>query len=255
MRKKTFIKILERQERRVVKMLPKVKEDTYKSTTDVKKVSKEEVRDYFLKKALEQLEPLYEELMSHDPSLSIGLRDLAYLHLRLLYSTSLVRRAIKVMESPPQERPILFTMDSRFLAKAMNLVEFNHQEEAVLVTGIDLGTIKVLTDFLPLEKHSTAVSINALPEMMEKALRKLETERMPLLGVFHSHPGHGPQNPSPIDLNNHETWEVITPLLGAVMTNDGYVTFYSKNLDFEIFIQGNVKRESRNVFKLTDSGG
>jgi len=249
---KKFARLLQRQERQVERVLPKLakSEDT---TSLVKKEMREYLQRYFIGKAQNIIEQRQQDIIEKDPNETNGYDKFhaAYDTLTLLYGLGLVQKAITVVQQPPEERPTIFVTGELFLRKSAKIVEFNGSEEGALITGVNMGNVKVLTDFVALNKQATAVSIEALPEMVGQSLQKMEQLGMPLLGVFHSHPGGGPQGPSRTDLDTHEALEKICPLIGAVFTNDGHVTFYAKDLDFKVQIQGrNIEQLRDNVWKL-----
>ena len=179
---------------------------------------------------------------------------LAYENQEMLHCINLLRKARDVIEQPPALRTMLFVMHEGLLIKCAKAVEFAGHEESVIISGLDLGSVKVVTEMMDFNKDKSVVSINSLPEMIRPVLQKLDKMGLPFLGVFHSHPGGGITGPSSTDLETQTFLEQNYRPLGGVFTNDGYVTFYSKAMDFRVHVIGKTAQQVKpNVWKLPEA--
>jgi hypothetical protein len=213
-------------------------------------------QEYYLEELEETLGRLGKELIE-DCSIFKPLQEKhveAYKLLRLRHCVDLLWKAENLIKQPPSERPHLFVMSEVFLRKVAQEVGFDRNgrgEEGVFISGVELGNVSVLTDIAAFDKKTTSVSISAPPEEVRHVVEMFARYGTRPHAVFHSHPGNGPQGPSSTDLNNHDVWEKFWPILGGVFTNDGYVTCYTKNLNFMVKVQGkNVQQVEKNTWRL-----
>lgn len=75
-----------------------------------------------------------------------------------------------------------------------------------------------------------------------------------LVGIFHSHPGNGPEStrPSGVDWANQETWEACYGIVSGIWSRDGYLRLFSMQ-DRHISVEGNdVTRIGKDVYQLAD---
>lgn len=76
-----------------------------------------------------------------------------------------------------------------------------------------------------------------------------------IVGIFHSHPGHGPHAnfPSGTDLTTHELWERASPLVGGIWSRSGHLRFFSAGRPFTIRVAGtHMEQIDAHQWKLRD---
>ncbi|RLC89222.1 MAG: hypothetical protein DRI37_04340 [Chloroflexi bacterium] len=151
--------------------------------------------------------------------------------------------------------PVYLTSAS-FLARAFRVLARKRHETIVYVTGPEMGgNLFVLTRLLPLKLAQRGIAhARADLKHQVRVLTALEEAGVRLLGMFHSHPGSGPEAtaPSLTDLRTQESMEqggYVT--VGAIFSRDGYIRFFSHQRPFHVHVAGNgITQIEENLFQL-----
>lgn len=160
-------------------------------------------------------------------------------------------------KSQTVHRKLCFAIDSPFAHELVSRLTQTGDENAVYISGIKLGRVRVLTRIVPVELESASeVRAIARPNSCAKALIALHEAGLPLVAMAHSHPGSGPSStfPSSIDLRYLETVQKSgAGVIGVIVNRDCYVRFFTASLPFRVKLQGSdfvPVDGDRNVFKL-----
>jgi len=168
-----------------------------------------------------------------------------------------VKLALKTQPPEPKRVVPTYLIEYRLLKRAFKLLTTDGSERMVLVTGPELDEgIFVLSRMIePKTSRRSACGvepdfgnmIDALSEMEEKDGTRLNA-------CFHSHPGTGKAatGPSGIDIGTQKRLERGGyPTIGAIFSRDGWVRFYSVDLEFEVEVTGKGgENRGEKIFKL-----
>lgn len=157
-------------------------------------------------------------------------------------------------EAGRRTRPTRYVMSSLFLNRSYRYLTKTRPEDLHLATGIVLNGAFVLSEMIQLPNVRRALTgASASPVETSKGLLTIEAYGLRCGGLFHSHPGQGPDStlPSSIDLRNHRTWEKAYPLVGAIFSQDGYIRFFTSSAQPRVHIMGKkVSKINENLYKL-----
>ena len=157
-------------------------------------------------------------------------------------------------EADRRRRPTRYVMSSLFLDRSYRYLTRTRPEDLHLATGVVLNGAFILNEIIQLPNVQRALTgASASPVETSKGLLSIEAYGLTLGGLFHSHPGQGPDStfPSSIDLRNHQTWEKAYPLVGAVFSQDGYIRFFTSSVQPQVDVVGKkVSKIDENLYKL-----
>ena len=147
-----------------------------------------------------------------------------------------------------------YAMTSLFLFRCHKYLTEHDCEEIHLVTGLQLADTFALTDIVRFgDAKRSPTDAFADPLETRRALNAIEGYGLRCGGLFHSHPGTGPNSvtPSPTDLENQRIWEQAYPLVGAIFSRDAHVRFFTAKDSVAFGVQGKrVRRLDERLFKL-----
>lgn len=136
-----------------------------------------------------------------------------------------------------------YKVGTLFLKECAEYLNSSPNEVLHLVTGLEMGKDFYLMDKVEKIKFQ-ANPVGAKAEMSDLSLKLIEMDETYghlLLGVFHSHPFEGATGtqPSGTDRRLQETLEHSGyEAIQAIFSRDGYLRFFSNQLNFEIEIYG-----------------
>lgn len=152
------------------------------------------------------------------------------------------------------EIPTVF-LDSWFLEELIVHLTPQENEEVSYITGQYINNLFIpyrICD-ITLESQSPVYAQGTARSCMD-VLININRRGFKLLIMAHSHPGRGPwaTMPSSIDTGYLGTIQKTgADVLGAIVTRDGHVGFFSVFKDFDIVIQGNgVEYVDKHVCKI-----
>ncbi|MBU2481837.1 MAG: hypothetical protein KJ760_12165, partial [Proteobacteria bacterium] len=132
-------------------------------------------------------------------------------------------------------------------------------ESLVDISGIQLDENLIIMERMEYLQHDTQTSVYARSNLIStyKTLMKIDTYGGLLTGVFHIHPGKGPESirPSVTDINDQMRREKVgMKAIGAIFSRDGFFRFFSKELGINIEIVGKgVKKHDRHLYQLENT--
>jgi len=154
---------------------------------------------------------------------------------------------------------LTYVVSARLLTESFHyLNKDKHNESLVDVSGIKLENI-IFAERLEAIEHDSQNPGYAKSNLNStfRTLMKIDKFGGLLAGVFHIHPGIGPEAnlPSGIDFHDQNRREQVgMKAIGGIFSRDGYVRFFSKNLKFSIKIIGKgVIQHGRYLYQLKDA--
>ena len=138
--------------------------------------------------------------------------------------------------------PVKFILTTFFLRRCYEYVMPSDKETLCYISGIRLKDCVIMDELIKFDmdrQETCYVSGNIISST--KALMTLTDRGFPLTGTVHCHPGRGAAatTPSGIDKRHHGRLEQGGfKALGIIMTEDGYVRFYSDQMPFKVDVIG-----------------
>jgi proteasome lid subunit RPN8/RPN11 len=182
--------------------------------------------------------------------------DIQEMYVRILEIRKLRRALRSIDTSADHPKCAKYVVSSSFLATSLDELTRGPHEQLVYITGPEDGrSFFALTQILRLDMKSSSAA-HAVPDQKSqiKVLSALDRRRERLLATFHSHPGYGADatRPSSIDLSTQRNLENAGyPVIGAILSRDGYIRFYSHNRQFSVSVSGaHCKQNSPTLFRL-----
>jgi hypothetical protein len=152
----------------------------------------------------------------------------------------------------------IYLISAAFLKSAYRSLTKTRDEDLVYATGPDDGErLCALTRMVTFDLAQQSVAC-AVPESTSqlRALLQLDENEERLLATLHSHPGQGPEqaDPSDLDLSTQQGLEQNGyPAIGGVFSRDGYARFYSVDRPFRVVVSGaGVKQVDDCLFQIAD---
>ena len=163
-------------------------------------------------------------------------------------------------EKPDVFHAYKYVISSRLLYECFHyLNQDRHNESLVDISGILFDETCVVMERMECIEHDKQNSVYARSNLIStyRTLMKIDSYGGLLTGVFHIHPGKGPESihPSFTDVNDQVRREKIgMKAIGAIFSRDGYFRFFSKSLGFNIKIVGKgVKKHDRYLYQFENS--
>lgn len=157
---------------------------------------------------------------------------------------------------PPLAFPQIFVLEAFFVRKLISVLTTDANEQMYFLTGPKIGPIRVVSRWaerVSLERQSP-VFVRASARSVADVLIPIIEQGAELHMIAHSHPGSSPgaTTPSSTDLTClGKLQQDGSPVIGCIVTRDGYVRFFSISTTFHVMVLGTgVKEISKNVFHI-----
>lgn len=130
-----------------------------------------------------------------------------------------------------------------------------HNESLIDISGVKFNDHYSMEqkDVLKHEKQSSVYARSNLQSTFQ-TLMKIDSYGGLLTGVFHIHPGMGPDSvhPSAVDINDQRRRENIgMKAIGAIFSRDGYIQFFADRIQFSVNITGKgIIDHGNNLYRL-----
>jgi len=160
-------------------------------------------------------------------------------------SLDVVEEVEEVEDVDEVEEPAPFTvvLDSLFLQRCLEMLGQGRDEELVLVTGVCLSDCAIPMHVVPMDYDYQGIAgARASSFSGRDRLSALTRSGHRLIGLFHSHPGDGPDavSPSGTDRSTQARLEKLGHrVISGIFSRDGYVRVFTCDLAFEVSVHGN----------------
>ena len=142
----------------------------------------------------------------------------------------------------------LFVMDSLLLADCVKELKYDGKEKMLLLSGILLeerGIVLVNRIHRP-QLESSPAHVRHKPGELISIARQIEPYGPKIAAILHSHPGRGIPSPSSDDREFQRAMEELGyRSIAGIVTNEGYIRFFSENLAFDLLVLGRRAKKVR----------
>ena len=151
-----------------------------------------------------------------------------------------------------------YMLSSLFIQDAVHSLTQDAEEDLRYATGFAVErNAYAITRLLEFElSRKTVVAAEGAQESVNRLMIFLHNHDHKLYMTWHSHPGSGPSStaPSSTDLDFHRRLELGNyPVIGAIVSRQGYVRFFSYQRTFKVSIYGKgmeAVNEQQHLYKL-----
>lgn len=159
----------------------------------------------------------------------------------------------------PSQHTFCYVVSSRLLYECFHYLNRDECRESLVdISGIAHNGFFTM-DRMELIEHERRSAIYARSDLRStmKVLMKIDSYGGLLTGIFHIHPGRGPEAicPSCIDLNDQKRREYGgMKAIGAIFSRDAYVRFFSDKTKFNVSVIGKgVIQHDGYLYQLEDT--
>jgi proteasome lid subunit RPN8/RPN11 len=205
-----------------------------------------------LEKAIDFAEQEILELLARDPDVGLEPGEKAYFIHKLLGQWLMLLAAWEGLSyrAPAlvQDTGVLtHVIGAPFLRECSTKVKFGARndlgppdsEKMVYVLGFVQGNLAFPMRIISFKSEARSAQAKAEPQSVARAMAEVDPFEYTLLGLYHSHPGRGPQGPSGLDRETQSSWEAVYKhCVGAIFTDEGHARFFRAHDDFRIQIIG-----------------
>ena len=181
-----------------------------------------------------------------------------YKYFKRIYRVNSVPKIFKKNEYEMPTAEIKYIVSSRLITDCFYMLDTDSINESIIdISGFQINKVTIFMERIEKIDIDYKNPFYAKSDLIStyKTLMKIEHFGGILAGVFHIHPGNGPNSitPSLTDVNDQAKRENVGYLsIGCIFSRDGWLRFFSKNIKFSINLYGNgVLKYENDLFKIT----
>jgi len=202
-----------------------------------------------LKPELEQIESSIEKIILQEGAMNES--ELAIKQLGRLLTTEY---SLKTIKGLTDDHSKVFLFEMKDILKCASVVDYsrNDEEDSVLLTGPEFSNIAFPNRIVEYEKEKSSGGIRSDDKSLAEKIIQLDDTGYRVLALAHSHPGDGKPAPSPRDREQQDLFEEIDMnIINLIFTSNGYLRFYTNDLDFNLLFYGKgIRRVSDELYKI-----
>ncbi len=145
-------------------------------------------------------------------------------------------------------------LSSVMLARSFDVCTEQPEEGMHFIAGFDFDGLRFGTHIVPFPYSERSV-VGASGDHLatQRICAEIHEAGHTIVALMHAHPGSGQHanHPSSVDFKTQRLWEQTSRLVGGIWARDGFLRWYSVNVDFEVEIVGNnMEKIDARQFKL-----
>lgn len=168
-----------------------------------------------------------------------------------------VQRERWLLEKLQKRKPsphLSVVLSSVMLARSFEVCTERPEEGMHFIAGFDFDGLRIGTHIVPFPYSERSV-VGASGDHLatQRLCAEIHEAGHTIVALMHAHPGSGQaaNHPSSVDIRTQRLWEQTSRLVGGIWARDGFLRWYSVNVDFDVEIVGNnLEKIDARQFKL-----